>query len=76
LTIVKDKCITIIELNSVASSSRKIIYACKSGQIEIDKNFWEKGILKANFDFVFDNKENPYKSMYWKGKIYTTIDKE
>ncbi len=74
LTITKDKCLPIIELNSVVGSTGKKIYTCKSGQIEIDKDLWEKGILKANFDFVFDQKENPSKSKYWKGKIYANID--
>lgn len=72
LTITKDKCIPIIELNSVTLTGTKI-YACKGGQIEIDKSLWEKGILKANFDFVFDHTENPKKPMYWKGKIYANI---
>ncbi len=73
LTIIHDKCIPTIELNSAASTGTKIYY-CKGGQIEIDKNLWERGILKANFDFVFDPTENPDKPMYWKGKIYATID--
>ncbi|WP_276975182.1 hypothetical protein [Flavobacterium filum] len=74
LTITKDKCIPTIELNSVISSVGKKIYTCKTGRIEIDKNFWEKGILKANFNFVFDHTENPNEPMYWKGKIYANID--
>lgn len=73
LTIIKDKCIPTIELNSITHTETKI-YNCKNGQIEIDKSLWEKGILKANFNFVFDHIENPQKTMYWKGKIYTTID--
>lgn len=72
LTITKDKCIPIIKLNSVTPTGTKI-YVCKGGQIEIDKSFWEKGILKANFDFTFDHKETPSKPMYWKGKIYAPI---
>ena len=73
LTITKNKCIPIIELNSITPSGTKI-YNCKSGQIEIDKSCWEKGILKANFDFTFDHKKKPSERMYWKGKIYATID--
>ena len=74
LIITKDKCIPTIELNSVVRSTGKKIYTCKSGRIEIDKNYWEKGILKTNFDFVFNHKENLNKPMYWKGKIFTSID--
>jgi hypothetical protein len=75
LTITKDKCIPNIELNSITTTGNKN-YKCKSGQIEIDKIFWEKGILKANFNFTFEHTENPKKPMYWKGKIYANIDKK
>lgn len=75
LIIVKNKCIPTIELNSVTSTGTKT-YHCKGGEIEIDKSLWKKGILKANFDFVFDHTENPDKPMYWKGKIYANIDKK
>lgn len=75
LTITKDKCIPTIELNSVTPRGR-IIYYCKSGQIKIDKSFWEKGIFKADFDFVFDHTENPDEAMYWKGKIYAAVDRK
>lgn len=73
MTITKDKCIPIVELNSIKVKGKKI-YKCKGGQIQIDKNLWEKGVLKANFDFVFDHTENRNKLMYWKGKIYANVD--
>ena len=73
LTITKNKCIPIIELNSINHSTEIINYTCKSGKIEIDKNFWAKGILKAKFDLIFDHKENPPKEMYWRGNIYADI---
>ena len=76
LSITKDKCVPIIELNSIVGATGKKIYTCKNGQIEIDKTLWEKGILKVNFDLVFDHKESPDKLMYWKGKMYATIDKK
>jgi len=76
LTITNDRCIPIIELNSIAGSAGNKIYTCKSGYIDIDKNLWKKGILKAKFDFTFDHKENPNKPMYWKGKIYAAIEKK
>jgi hypothetical protein len=76
LIITKDKCTPIIELNGISSLTRTKTYAFKSGQIIIDNNLWDKGILKAEFDFTFDHKENPNKPMYWKGKIYANIDKK
>lgn len=74
LTITKDKCTPIIELNCIVSSTDTRIYTCKSGQIQIDKHLWDTGILKVKFDFTFDHKENPNKQMFWKGKIYAKID--
>ncbi len=73
LTITKEKCIPTIAFNSITPTGTKI-YICKSGQIKIDRNLWDKGIMKAEFDFIFDHNENPGKPMYWKGKIYAKIE--
>jgi hypothetical protein len=73
LAIVNDVCKPIIELISVAKPGRQL-YFCKGGQIQMDKQLWTKGVLKANFDFTFHHPENPTQPMYWKGKIYTTIN--
>lgn len=70
LIIVKDIVKPTIILNSITPTGTKI-HICKSGQIKIDRNLWDKGIMKAEFDFIFDDKENPSEPMYWKGKIYT-----
>lgn len=74
LTITKENCIPKIKLNSIVGKTGTKIYTCKSGQIEIDKKLWVKGILKAKFDFTFHHEENPKKEMYWKGNIYATIE--
>jgi len=34
---------------------------------------WQQGILQANFDFVFYDKEKPDKPMYRKGKMHAPI---
>jgi len=60
-----------IELNSVMDTGTKT-YNCTGGQMIIDRKFWNKGILKAEFNFKFHDDENP-DEMYWKGKIYTEI---
>ena len=65
-----------MESNGKAPSSGKIFYYCSKGKMAIDKNLWEQGILKATFDFRFDDKETaPYGHTYWRGKIYTEIKK-
>ncbi|RYJ37533.1 hypothetical protein NU08_3525 [Flavobacterium anhuiense] len=74
LKITKDKCIPVIELNSISGSKGKQIYACKKGCIKIDRDLWNNGILKAKFDFIFEHPENLDKPLFWKGKIYSQIN--
>jgi hypothetical protein len=50
-------------------------YHSTGGYIKIDKPLWQRGIMKAEFDFTFYHPENPKKKMYWKGKIYAKIDR-
>ena len=60
-----------IEFISITPSFDGIqTYYCSKGEMAVDKNLWEQGILKAEFDFKFDDKEYPDIQMYWKGKIY------
>ena len=67
-----DVCIPRIELNSISSPGVKTYY-CRGGYIKIDKCCWTKGILKADFNFDFNNTDEPEHKMYWKGKIYTIL---
>ena len=64
-----------IVLNSIIDENGAKTYSCKNGQIEIDKTLWDKGILKATFDFNFYHDEDIVK-MYWKGNIYAQIEGE
>ena len=61
-----------IVLNSIIGGSSEKKYRCQSGKMVIDKKLWDKGILKATFEFYFYHDENP-KKMYWKGNIYANI---
>jgi len=72
LTIVGDKCFALIELNSIVKDGN-VIFNCIDGNITVDKNLWEIGIVKAVFSFNFEHKENPKKPIYWNGKILTKI---
>lgn len=70
--IVQDKiCQPRIELNSI--SGTKKTYACNKGNMKIDKKMFRKEIIKADFEMQFHHDENPSKSMFWKGKIFTKI---
>jgi hypothetical protein len=70
--LIKDKCIPVVVLNSIRKDSDKIFYAEK-GFITIDKNYFKKGILKAEFDFTFANPDDKQEPVFWKGKIYSDI---
>ncbi|WP_280647231.1 MULTISPECIES: hypothetical protein [unclassified Dysgonomonas] len=71
--ITEDNCIPSIELNSIADGGIKY-YNGKNGWIRIDRTLWQKNILKAEFDFTFDNSDDIENPMRWKGRIYTKID--
>jgi len=73
--IIKDTCIPRIELTSISAPGLKTYY-CKGGFIKIEKDSWIKGILKAEFNFDFKNTDEPAIKMFWKGRIYKTIDKQ
>ena len=72
LHIIKDICYASIDLNSIVPKGNAIFYYT-NGDITIDKKFWEEGIMKAEFSFNFEHKENPKEPIYWKGKIYAKI---
>jgi len=72
LIITKNTVKSTIVLNGINDFDTKT-YKCKSGQMSIDKNIWNQGILKVTFDFDFYHTEDSNR-MYWKGKIYTRIE--
>lgn len=73
LEITGNTVIPTIELNSITSIGLKI-FSCTGGTMTIDRSFWEKGLLKAVFNFDFEDKERPDEPMNWKGKIYAEIE--
>jgi hypothetical protein len=72
LEIVNGCCIPKIILNSIASPKEKV-YFCRTGQIQIDQKLWDKGIIKAIFDFTFNNTDSQSQKMFWKGKMYLNL---
>lgn len=72
LNIVNNICFPTIELKSIVANG-DAVYPCTVGFIKIDKEYFKKGIIKADFNFNFEHKENPKQPIYWKGKIYTRI---
>lgn len=51
-------------------------FPLKSGTIRIDKTLFENGIIKAIFDFKFENTLESDKDLFWKGKMYNKINTE
>lgn len=74
LNLVQDECFPVIVLNSIMNNNLQYFYIEK-GFINIDKNYFKKGILKAEFDFTFANPDDIDEPVYWKGKIYSDIQK-
>jgi len=75
LVIVGDTCFPVINLNSVFQNHGAVFY-CKEGYITIDESLWQKGIVKAVFEFKFRHDKDSEMPMFWKGKIYSKINPE
>ncbi|MFD2941670.1 hypothetical protein [Flavobacterium notoginsengisoli] len=75
LMIVGDDCKADVLLLSITGVENSVGFT--TGYIIIDRKFWQKGIMKAKFEFrredFFDSIVN--KNFYWKGKIFATIKK-
>ncbi len=65
-------CTTWVDFNSIRDMGENI-FPLKNGTIKIDKSLFEKGIIKAEFDFKFENTIEPNEELFWKGKIYTEL---
>jgi len=72
LRISKNYCLPYIELHSITNTEPEF-FGCKGGWIKVDKNLLKKGILKTEFDLEFIHPDNNEISMWWRGKIYTSI---
>ncbi|MCX2745833.1 hypothetical protein OO013_18265 [Mangrovivirga sp. M17] len=63
-----------IDFNSITELGKQI-FPMKEGQIRVDKKLFDKGIIKAEFDLKFVNTLDVEREMYWKGLIYSKIEK-
>jgi hypothetical protein len=73
-SIINDKCLPTVQLNSADKKIGFKIFKLQSGSIIIDKSSFNKGILKAEFDFTFNNSIDAKKPINWKGLILSPID--
>lgn len=70
----QEYCAAWIELNSIRSPNTQY-FDMIEGEIKVDQDMWEKGILKATFDFTFENIIDSNRPIIWKGKIYKELPK-
>ena len=74
IKIKNDSVIAWIDFNSIRNLGQHR-FPMTHGQITIDKKKFDQGIIKADFDLKFANTLNQEKEMYWKGLIYSKIEK-
>lgn len=74
LILKNDTCIPTVKFFSPAGTEGTEYFRCKKGYIKIDKTLLDKDILKAEFDFSFDDPYNKDKNIYWRGKILSQIN--
>ena len=67
-----DSCTSFVTFNSIRDLGINN-FPVKSGTIRVDKTFFENGIIKAVFDFKFENTLESDKELFWKGKIYNKV---
>jgi len=75
LEVVNNKCFARIDLNSITPSGHQT-FVCNGGYIKIDKHLWKENVIKAEFNFSFENTSQPQDSLWWKGKIYAAINEK
>ena len=65
-----------IEFHSITSIGNHT-FTISKGNLIIERKSWEQGILKAEFDFTFENTLNQIreKTFNWKGKMLKEIEK-
>lgn len=68
-------CVPTVYLNSITETGTTS-YHYKKGELKIDKNEFNKNILKAEFDLEFYNQDDPTDIIFWRGKIHSPIQKQ
>jgi hypothetical protein len=71
-----NSCNAFVIYNSIRRDIGINNFPLKSGAIKIDKVLFENGIIKAVFNFTFENTLEPENELFWKGKIYSKVNTE
>lgn len=72
-SIIDNKCIASVQLNSSDKTIGFKIFKLQSGALTIERTAYNQNILKANFNFIFYNSIDPKKTISWKGSILSPI---
>lgn len=72
-SITNDKCLPTVQLNSANKDIGYKIFKIQTGNMNIDKGEFYRGMLKAEFNFTFMNSLDAKKTIIWKGKILSPI---
>ncbi|WP_158974964.1 hypothetical protein [Cellulophaga sp. L1A9] len=75
IEIQNDSCAVWVDFNSIRDLGQHN-FPLENGAIKIDRNLFEQGILKAVFNFNFENTLEPNKNLFWNGQIYSSIKTE
>ena len=70
IAIEENSCKVWVDYNSIRNVGSHV-FDIKSGTIQIDRQYFRKGIIKASFDFTFKNTLEPQEPLFWKGLIYS-----
>ncbi len=76
MVIVKDYCFAKVQLRSVSDGRNyqtPKAFSATVGIMVIDKTLWEKGILKASFNFYLTSQSH-IRKINWQGKAYKKIE--
>ncbi len=75
IEIEQSKFSALIDFASIITSGNHS-FKMKKGNLQIDKSYWEKGILKGTFDLSFENTLEANKELFWRGKMFKEIEKK
>ena len=73
LELQNDSCSSWVVFNSIRDLGKNV-FPLKNGTIKIDKILFDRGVIKAVFDFKFKNTLESKKELFWKGQIYSKIE--
>lgn len=56
------------------TNGTNLIFPLTKGSIQVDKEYYKRGVIKAIFDLEFENTASATDPLFWRGKIYAPIE--